>query len=655
MRLLLALSLLAPLQQHMAALLPIGGKPNIVLIATDDAPTFMYRGWDSKHPFVADGINPQNAARSPRGTDIYIEHPTLDSLVSNGVSFLNHYAQPFCGPDRAAMWSGLWAHQSGVGSAPTGAWEFNTQPGYNGFVLLPEAMQALGYDTGICGKWHLNATIENGGTGWAHIPDVGKWDWYASTFSNFNNDMDPIGGPPVGDIEPVTAGSWTQAPGTDVWSRTQATGHLYKHTAAMVFDGVVYSTPEASAGAVTSYGQWHASTSNTITLHWNGTDSVDRLGKLDGGHYNYLRNKNGVIDTFQTTYQNPGGSPLRQALEVDNGDGTSKYSGYQVFTDASEFVAQAQEPFFLAITPNIPHIPSNDLYPTPDSKVITDRLRTGNAESGNDRTYATIFSASLEHHDTRLGEFIATMDPAVRARTMFIWTSDNGAPNSLMGSLRAGGNPGGVNPVPPIPVGGTMDFLIDQAENRMKNTAYEGSSRVPLVISGPLVSPSLRGRGVQGLSHTVDLYSTVIAMGGGVATGVAGVSQLPVIQAQSASERSELLLHKFRALGLPGDPDDVTGDKDADDFNEMGYTLIFTDKGALNGRYKLVLKYDGGGPSAPSFTEELYWLEDPIPADGIGDDSYDHDAWEEIDLFTDPAYATILGEMQTALADILAT
>ncbi|CAN5452447.1 arylsulfatase [soil metagenome] len=85
-----------------------------------------------------------------------IPTPNLDALAANGLKFTQFYNTARCCPTRAALLTGLYSHQTGIGHMV----DDNKLPGYRGqlnnqCVTLAEAVKPAGYFTIMCGKWHV--------------------------------------------------------------------------------------------------------------------------------------------------------------------------------------------------------------------------------------------------------------------------------------------------------------------------------------------------------------------------------------------------------------------------------------------------------------------------------------------------------------------
>ncbi|MEC9092570.1 MAG: sulfatase-like hydrolase/transferase, partial [Planctomycetota bacterium] len=98
-----------------------------------------------------------------------IRTPALDGLAKNGVRFTQFYNTGRCCPTRAALLSGLYSHQAGVG------WMMadNGHDGYRGelnrnCLSIAEVLKTAGYATYMSGKWHVTKDVR---------PDGDKSNW----------------------------------------------------------------------------------------------------------------------------------------------------------------------------------------------------------------------------------------------------------------------------------------------------------------------------------------------------------------------------------------------------------------------------------------------------------------------------------------------
>jgi arylsulfatase A-like enzyme len=116
-----------------------------------------------------------------------VQTPNIDALSAKGVQFQNAYVTaPICSPSRAAILTGRYQQRFGFESQPMdlyptngleyamakrnkklGDWKVATKPSYpgpgqiakqgipNSEITMAEIFKAVGYETGIFGKWHL--------------------------------------------------------------------------------------------------------------------------------------------------------------------------------------------------------------------------------------------------------------------------------------------------------------------------------------------------------------------------------------------------------------------------------------------------------------------------------------------------------------------
>lgn len=85
-----------------------------------------------------------------------IPTPNIDALAADGLKYKQFYNTSRCCPTRAALLTGLYSHEAGIGNMTTN----QHQPGYQGklndaCVTLGEVMKSAGYFTAMTGKWHV--------------------------------------------------------------------------------------------------------------------------------------------------------------------------------------------------------------------------------------------------------------------------------------------------------------------------------------------------------------------------------------------------------------------------------------------------------------------------------------------------------------------
>ena len=88
-----------------------------------------------------------------------INTPNLDALAQSGVRFTQFYNTARCCPTRAALLTGLYSHQAGIGHM-VDDWSTKVGDSYAGdlskrAVTIAETLKSAGYGTYMTGKWHV--------------------------------------------------------------------------------------------------------------------------------------------------------------------------------------------------------------------------------------------------------------------------------------------------------------------------------------------------------------------------------------------------------------------------------------------------------------------------------------------------------------------
>lgn len=90
-----------------------------------------------------------------------ISTPNIDRLADEGMRMTNFYNSSRCCPTRAALLTGIYQHQAGVGHMVN----VYPYPAYQGHlnercVTIAEVLKESGYNTYMSGKWHVGETEE---------------------------------------------------------------------------------------------------------------------------------------------------------------------------------------------------------------------------------------------------------------------------------------------------------------------------------------------------------------------------------------------------------------------------------------------------------------------------------------------------------------
>jgi arylsulfatase len=138
-----ALAMIFPASARCAPAATQPDRPNIVLILADDM------GYSDLGCYGSE-----------------IATPNIDRLAADGVRFTQFYNQARCCPSRAALLTGRYPHQVGIGAMIDNyaKWirDAADRPSYQDHLstdspTVAELLRDAGYHTIMCGKWHLGA------------------------------------------------------------------------------------------------------------------------------------------------------------------------------------------------------------------------------------------------------------------------------------------------------------------------------------------------------------------------------------------------------------------------------------------------------------------------------------------------------------------
>lgn len=134
--------LAALIPAHASAQAKEAQRPNVIVVLTDDM------GYSDLGCYGGE-----------------VETPCIDNLAQNGLRWAQFYNNARSCPSRAVLMTGLYPHQAGAGWMACADMQ---EDGYHGYlndncVTIAEVLGASGYETYMCGKWHLSGERHNRG------------------------------------------------------------------------------------------------------------------------------------------------------------------------------------------------------------------------------------------------------------------------------------------------------------------------------------------------------------------------------------------------------------------------------------------------------------------------------------------------------------
>lgn len=481
---------------------PAGDPPNILFIIMDDV------GIDQMRVF---GYQEDNQPRTPN----------IDTIAHAGVRFRNAWAMPECSPSRVSFFTGRYPLRTGVVNISATRDLANSQA--SPFeVTTPQVLHSRGYKNGLFGKWHLTEVPSNdpngnpnpgNSSGNAAPHDLG-WDFY------------------FGDLEGAPRAIDTTAGGVKITDPMNNTG---PYTCGFVNDAA-FGACYLSDGSCSAIGQ-PSDPPSAIP----GRTCLERGGILvpDTACQDAVP-KEVNFNSFNGYYVSP--------LAINQADGSVEVvagfdeHGNQVNpTDprAREYVTTQQTtaaikwirqhapgtPWMATVSYSAAHLP---VQPPPRALLPLDSVDSGRFDCAtNIIEQRIIYSQMIEAMDHEIGRLLVELGLATRnpdgrlgyrpgeTNTMVVIVGDNG---SYLSTVRLPFDP-----------------------TRGKGTPYQTGVWVPLIVSGPMVSPANVGSEV---SHMVNAAVDVFQLFG----EAAGIDVRRVVPRSHALDARSMLPY----LTVPG-------------------------------------------------------------------------------------------------------
>ena len=179
----------------------------------------------------------------------------------------------------------------------------------------------------------------------------------------------------------------------------------------------------------------------------------------------------------------------------------SSFTGYltdEIGKNASDYIdsrSEADAPFFMYVSFNAPHTP---MEAKPEAI----------AKFGNDHS-RPVYAAMMWSMDEAIGRIIQTLkDQGEYENTLIFFLSDNGGAHNNGSSV--------------VPFKG------------WKGNQYEGGTRVPMIVTWSKTLPS--DNRFDGLSSSLDIFSTVTSVVGNDDTDLDGVSLIPYLAGEASDK-----------------------------------------------------------------------------------------------------------------------
>lgn len=206
-----------------------------------------------------------------------IDTPNLDSLAHGGIRFTQFYNAGRCCSTRAALLTGLYAHQAGIGHMVDGVGPKTGLPAYAGelsknSVTIAQVLKSVGYATYMTGKWHVTGVTKP-------TTDADKHNWPLQRgFDRFYGTIHGAGS--FFDPNTLTRNNAYISPFADAEYQPE----LFYYTDAINDQAVRFVTEHASSSAEQPFFLYMAHTAAHWPMHAKEADITKYAGRYDSGY-----------------------------------------------------------------------------------------------------------------------------------------------------------------------------------------------------------------------------------------------------------------------------------------------------------------------------------------------------------------------------------
>ncbi|MGI9175812.1 MAG: arylsulfatase [Rhodothermales bacterium] len=425
-----------------------------------------------------------------------IPTPALDRLAADGVRFSQFYNAGRCVPTRAALLTGLYPHQAGLGLME----QDKGEPAYRGdlgedVVTIADVLRTSGYGTYMAGKWHVTSQI-------------GLW---------------------VGDTTRTAKRHWPLGRGFDRFYGTIFGAGSYYDPVTLVEDEQPLPTPED--------GYYY-------------TDAISaRAAGYIAEHVRTLPDKPFFLYVAYTAPHWP--------LHAPEADVARHRDRYAIGWDSLRHARHARLDSTNLFSTARPALDAGSVALPPRDPAVPAWADLGADEQRWYQEAMAVYAAQIDRMDRGIGRIVQALEDAGRLdNTLLLFLSDNGAtqirlPRGWDPSLLflPETTPDGA----PVAIGNRLDLMPGPATTyqsyergwanasntpfrRYKQWVHEGGIATPLIAHWP---QGIRTSGVShAVGHVIDVMPTVLeaagvaypeAFEGRPVTSAAGVSLLPAL------------------------------------------------------------------------------------------------------------------------------